>query len=265
MLMNSGGARRWQRGLSIVELMVGVTIGLLVVAAAAVMMSGQLVENRRLLVEAQIQQDLRAASDIITRDLRRSGYLAEVSVPLGSFNASIGGRPAPSSLQTLDSISATAVTGGTPVVSVPNLLHDRLVVSSGCGQQVRFAYVASESGSLRPDFGYDLSGGVLRSRVAGTQPVLTDSNTMNVTDFCVTVSAPTSERLPCPKLCTGNTTSCWPEYKVRTVSFTIKAEGRGVNSNIKREVTSTVRLRNDWVHLSAPPAIVGAPVQACPS
>ena len=62
-----------QRGLSIVELMVGIAIGLIIVAAASLLMSGQLNENRRLLAETQLQQDLRAASDIITRELRRIG------------------------------------------------------------------------------------------------------------------------------------------------------------------------------------------------
>ena len=65
--------RSLQAGLSIVELMVGVAIGLVIVAAAALLMTGQLVENRRLLVETQLQQDLRGAADIITRELRRAG------------------------------------------------------------------------------------------------------------------------------------------------------------------------------------------------
>jgi uncharacterized protein YneF (UPF0154 family) len=63
--------------MSIVELMVGVAIGLLIVAAATLMMSGQLSENRRLLVEAQLQQDLRAAADIMTREIRRTGAMIE--------------------------------------------------------------------------------------------------------------------------------------------------------------------------------------------
>ena len=54
--------------------MVGVTLGLFVVAAAALMVSTQLGENRRMLLESQLMQDLRAASDIITRDLRRASY-----------------------------------------------------------------------------------------------------------------------------------------------------------------------------------------------
>ena len=56
-----------QRGMSLVELMVGITVGLFIVAAATTLMANQLSDNRKLLVETQIQQDLRASMDIITR------------------------------------------------------------------------------------------------------------------------------------------------------------------------------------------------------
>ena len=41
--------RRAQLGMTIVELMVGVAIGLIIVAAASLLMTNQVVENRRLL------------------------------------------------------------------------------------------------------------------------------------------------------------------------------------------------------------------------
>jgi type IV pilus assembly protein PilW len=250
-----GQAPRTQRGLSIVELMVGVTIGLIIVAAATVMMSSQLVENRRLLMEAQIQQDLRAAADIITRDLRRSGYLAERAI-----------GTAPSSLQTLDSFSATNPI--TPAPAVRDPFSTRLVKSgntSCTNTDLRFAYVSwTTNPPSSVDVGYSISNGVLMSLVNGSTYALTDGNTMNVTEMCVTLSAPTSERLPCAKLCSsasGANTSCWPTYQVRTATVSIKAEGKGVNSNIKRQVTSMVRLRNDNVRFTA---IAASVVQACP-
>ena len=60
------------RGLSLIELMVGIAVGLFIVAAATVLVSGQLGENRRLMLDTQLQQDLRATADIITRELRRA-------------------------------------------------------------------------------------------------------------------------------------------------------------------------------------------------
>ena len=60
--------------MSIIELMIGITIGLFILAGATLVVTGQLSEGRRLLTDTQIQQDLRAASDIIARDVRRAGY-----------------------------------------------------------------------------------------------------------------------------------------------------------------------------------------------
>lgn len=72
-----GATSSRQHGLSIVELMIGIAIGLFIVAGATLMLTTQLGDNRRLLLEAQIQQDMRAAADMITRDIRRAGYWAQ--------------------------------------------------------------------------------------------------------------------------------------------------------------------------------------------
>ena len=66
--------RRPRLGLSIVELMVGITIGLFILAGASMVLTTQLGDNRRLLLEVQVQQDLRSAADIISRELRGAGY-----------------------------------------------------------------------------------------------------------------------------------------------------------------------------------------------
>ncbi|HEY0821072.1 MAG TPA: prepilin-type N-terminal cleavage/methylation domain-containing protein [Rhizobacter sp.] len=67
---------RQQRGLTLVELMVGMAIALLLTAVALLAMSQHLRENHRLLVEARLTQDLHATLDLISRNLRRAGPLA---------------------------------------------------------------------------------------------------------------------------------------------------------------------------------------------
>src|ERR1700712_1447509 len=71
--------RQSQSGLSLVEMMVGIAVGLIVVAGASLMMTSQVTQNSRLLQETQIQQDLRAAADLMLRDLRRAGYSSTAS------------------------------------------------------------------------------------------------------------------------------------------------------------------------------------------
>jgi type IV pilus assembly protein PilW len=63
-----------QRGLSILELLVAAAIGLLIVAAGSIVLASHLREGRLWLIEVRLMQDLRAATDLITRDLRRAGY-----------------------------------------------------------------------------------------------------------------------------------------------------------------------------------------------
>lgn len=67
--------RRTQRGLTLVELMVGMAIGLLITAIALLAMSQHLRENHRLLVETRLTQDLQAVMDLVSRDIRRAGTL----------------------------------------------------------------------------------------------------------------------------------------------------------------------------------------------
>jgi len=63
-----------QRGLSLVEMMVGLTVGLFIAGAALLAAVNATGENRRLLLEARLLQDLRATMDLVTRSLRRAGY-----------------------------------------------------------------------------------------------------------------------------------------------------------------------------------------------
>lgn len=66
--------RRAQRGIGLIELMVGITVGLIVTAGAALVATKQINEHRRLMLEVQMQQDLRVAADLIQQDLRRAGF-----------------------------------------------------------------------------------------------------------------------------------------------------------------------------------------------
>jgi prepilin peptidase dependent protein B len=63
------------RGLSLVELMVGMAVGLLVVAVALFAITQHLQENRNVLAETRLLQDLRTVTDLLARDLRRAGPL----------------------------------------------------------------------------------------------------------------------------------------------------------------------------------------------
>jgi type IV pilus assembly protein PilW len=222
----TGRAR--QRGLSLVELMVGIAIGMFIVAAATMLVVTQLGDNRRLLIETQLQQDLRASADIITRDLRRAG-----ASRLSDAHAGLASPTVPAT----DSIyMPVAPLGGAPAT------------------EVAFLYMRTAT-DLGP-YGFRLTDGAIESRQgAGGWQQLTDRNTLEVTAFTVTPRHEPVLRMPCQRLCSDGTQDCWPELQVRR--FTITITGRAVaDPAVQRTVTTTLRLRNDDVDFKA--------AQVCP-
>lgn len=222
--------RARERGLSIVELMVGIAIGLIVVAAASLLMSGQLNENRRLLAETQLQQDLRATADIITRELRRLGADTETQ-----------------------SLASLWFPGRTSAV-VENALSKPSVISPAPGvtaNAVSFTY--NPGGAGVGTFGYQVVNGGIQTRMAaGGWQELTDPRVMTVTSLSITRDADTTIQLPCAKPCPiTNDAACWPTLNVRNFSVAITASAAAV-PGIDRSIKTRVRVRNDYLQFSAP-------------
>jgi type IV pilus assembly protein PilW len=212
------------RGLSLVELMVGIAVGLMVVAGASFVAVNQITDNRRLLLETQVQQDLRAAADMVARDLRRAGYwgTAEAGVWQGN-DPTVAANP----------YAATS----------PN-------AEGGTSAEVTFAYsrdaAGAEDGSIDDDrerFGFKLEGGVLKMRLGGAWQALTDGNVLEVTRFDVALDTQAAQQA-CFNDCPGGGTACWPTQTVRR--FTVDIAGRAVaDAAVVRSVRESVRLRND--------------------
>ena len=221
---------RRQLGMSLVELLVGITIGLFIVAAASLMVTSQLSDNRRLLLEVQVQQDLRATADVIARELRRAG-----------------GRK----------LAAEGVWSETNLASA-NPFSDITITGTPGNTEVRFDYERG-IGLQRLGFRFDSARGVIQSYVGTGWQDLTDGNTMRVTGFTVQPPAPAipaipDPEIPCTKACPGGGTLCWPKLEVRAYVVEIIAEAR-TDDRIKRSLSSVVRRRNDAY----------SPVQECPA
>ncbi len=206
-----------------VELLVGVAIGLVITAAATLLMSGQLVENRRLLTETQMQQDLRAATDIMAREMRRAGGSNE--------------------RVSLDSIWFP---GSGQVVN--NHMAQLLIVTSPTSVEFDYypgPFVGAPSVALGLSR-FSLQSGRIKTEMGGGPQDLTDANVMRVTAFTPTVSNDSSAAivLPCPNVCPDTTTSCWPRFQVRRGTIAVEAESLR-DSTVKRAISSAVRMRND--------------------
>lgn len=208
-----------QLGMSLVELLIGIAVGLFVVAAAATVMTTQLTENRRLMLEVQVQQDIRASADIITRELRRAGSIAFLGDATGYV--------------------------WTPGSSwSPN---GYLTVTPAAGSASSVTFQSSRTQGQSGPYGFRLQNGVIQSQLAAAGwQALTDRNTMIVTTFNVTALNEPAVVVPCPKLCADGSQDCWPQVRVR--SFVIDITGRSASdASVVRSVRSTVRLKSDEV------------------
>jgi Tfp pilus assembly protein PilW len=213
--------RRSQRGLSLVELMVGIAVGLFILLAATIVVSSQLGDNRRLLLETQLQQDLRASSDIIARELRRAGAwdTAESGIWFSGRSTAV----------VANAFSPVEMTGT---------------------ESIEFAYQrrSDEEGP----YGFRITeSGVVQTLLAdaGWQD-LTDGQVMNVAELVLTMVETPSDPLPCPRECPGGGTDCWPRLIERTVQVDLTASSRTDNT-VSRTLTTFVRLRNDRVEFNA--------------
>ncbi len=224
-----------------VELLVGVAIGLVITAAATLLMSGQLVENRRLLTETQMQQDLRAATDIMAREMRRAGGANE--------RVSLDSIWYPDSPRVWNNVRAEEL-----IVTAPSLVRFDYYPGPFVGPPSTASFLSS----------FSLQSQRIKTEIGGGPQDLTDANVMRVTDFVPTVTSASSTDivLPCPNLCPDplggppSGTACWPRFRVRSGQLAVKAEALR-DQNVKRAISSTVRVRNDYVLFNpvTPPAL----------
>jgi type IV pilus assembly protein PilW len=226
------GQRR-QRGLSIVELMVGIAVGLLVVAGATLLTANQLTDNRRLLLEVQMQQDLRATADIISREIRRNGWWASAQNGVW-FPGQVGAPVANPYQGFVDSASTLDITYSRILPTRPenNVLD------------------ADESYGFRLDTATD----AIETRLSDATPwqQLTDPRALRVTDFTVGVVESPPVQIACPNECAGGGTACWPTSTVRTV--TVNITGQAVaDAAVQRSIRTVVLLRNDGASAACPP------------
>lgn len=219
-------ALRHQTGLSVVEMLVGIAVGLIVVAASTLMVAGQLADNRRLLLETQVQQDLRAASDLIVRELRSAGYWGN------AHRATVAGSQ------------------GQP--RAVNRYAD-VAPSADAGVQTEVTFTrASPPPAIDNDLpdpneamGFRLDGIELKSLIGGAWQPLTDKGTLRVTAFRVTATVQ-AVTLDCPLACSAGLSPCPPVQQQRHYRIAIEGEAAH-DARVKRAIQTEVRVRNDAV------------------
>ena len=219
-------ARGVQRGLSIVELLVGTAIALFIAATGTTLLAGHLRESRSLLLEARLMQDLRTAADVVTRDLRRAGHWGAAA-------------------------QAVRTSGTAGAVAANPYLAVAPGAAASDAASFRYSRDATENHVVdsNEQFGFRLRAAVIEMQLgAGNWQALTDPANVTITRFDINprVDAidlgPLCER-PCPA---GSAATCPPRQQVRSMELLLT--GRLTrDAGVARSLRSHVRLRADSV------------------
>ena len=217
--------RRRTRGVSLVGLLVGTAIGLVVVAAAGGVVATHQRDQRAVLAEARLMQDLRATAELVARDLRRAGHWSAAA-----SGVRLDGDASTPLVNPHASISPALVATSAVALSFSNGTHDASAVDD------------SER------YGFRLRAGAVEIQLgAGNWQALNDPATLVVTTFRVEPSVDeVSLASFCAAPCAAGSVVCPPRQQVR--SFAVSLVGRGANdAAVVRSLHTRVRARNDAV------------------
>jgi prepilin peptidase dependent protein B len=226
-----------QRGMTLVELMVGIAVGLFVVAGATKLLVDNLINNRRLLVETRVNQDLRSAADLIARDLRRAGYWRN------SGDVGIG-------TSTLNPYSAIANTTTDLTTGELTYTYDRDGNSATNDvDQGGFRVNAGTLEMLNGANGWQAVTDIGSMQIVAPATLTVTTKSVNLSASCPCLSALTCKANsfldPDPDTgATGVNYANRPQVSVR--EYDLRLTGRAPSdTNVTRSIRETVRVRND--------------------
>lgn len=222
------------RGLSVVELMVGLAVGMFIAAAALLSAVNLTESNRRVLLEARLNQDLRATMDMVTRHLRRAGYWG---------NAQAGARDGAGAAVSYATTGYAEVSPADAAASAVTLrIAQDADDSAGSDEAFEFRIATDARGTGR-----------LQVRLAGaaSHQDLTDPAITDVTDFSVEPQGAQALTLSCPGACGSGALPACPTLQVRRYRVTLSARA-SFDPAVQRTLQATVRLRNDALSGACP-------------
>lgn len=208
-------------GFSLIELMVGVTVGIVLLLLVSQFFVGRLIGNTAMLQSARLNQELRSIMDFTVRDLRRAGYW--------------GGA-----------IQGVWYDGTTGIVANP------LQAITVNPNSISFSYDVNGNGSLdvTPSETFTIQFNATDHTVElvqGDNPPsqLSDPYLTRITDLSFE-GAFVEVTVPCIR-----PTVTPPVLTLRSVTVTIAGE-LASDPEVKRTLTETVRIRDDPITGSCP-------------
>jgi Tfp pilus assembly protein PilW len=227
-----------QRGVGLVELMVGITVGLIVTAGAALVATRQINEHRRLMLEVQMQQDLRIAADLLQQDMRRAGYRGLPASGVWEPERNAGATGAQDAASSPYAAASTNATGD-------QLLYRYARPPAGATAVNKTNVLASnEQFGIR----WNRSNKSLEIQLGlnNWQPI-TDPDVVKIENFTASI---VTQQVQLVDLC-DPTALCvaagtCPTQGVRQVNFTITAVAKS-DSSVQRTLNVSERIRADEI------------------
>lgn len=220
-----------QAGLTLVDLLLGMALGLFLCATAGGLMLSQLREHKHLLAETLLQQDLRNAMSLMQLEIRRAG--AELEAHELVPEPGIDTRP-PRTTSILDV-----------------LLDSRPVPASspGNGLLISFDRHSDDASARRVDRGFRLREGQLQYFLEHSWQPWNDGNAVRFTRLLVQLDKHPLAAMACP--CPGKSASCVTSLQGQVVELVLTGQSL-LDASAVRSLRSTVRVRNDQLDLEAP-------------
>ena len=213
------------RGFTLVELMVAMIIMLLLAVAIVKIEANMFRTNTEAIHMIQLSQEMRAAIQLITRDIRRSGYNDDSLASFLSTQA-IGSGVTMGGLDANDTVSCLQVRYDDLDGNAKNVVYRLRVISAVGRVSAHFGADATCDTTITDAGWIDLSDPLI-THVLGLEFVLDD----HLTDIV-------------ENLDTGNTI----QVGVEQINITINARLRA-NTAVTRSITNEVQLRNQYLRV----------------
>lgn len=156
---------RFQRGVTLVEMMVALVVGLIVVAAVLALIVSIMKSNRQSIEATRLMQEMRATAAVVAADVRRARGVT-------------------------DPLAAVKLVGGNPYKDV---LTTPVANAAGC---IRFAYDGGASGPYRVIFRNATTNKVVTAGGAAAGNATCGANGVVLTSDQVRITSLTFQRLP---------------------------------------------------------------------
>ncbi len=223
-------SRREQRGASLVEALVGLSLGGVVAGLAVAHLGHQVHASRAMVEDARVAQDLRSVTDVVLRNLRTAAYW-QASSSQGVWQVRTG-QFAPALVQ--------------PTLSNPHRSVRAPSLAELHWTQSEMGDTARHDGAGIDQLGLRLHGGALQMKAGGrgSWQTLTDPDAFTITAFNARIDR---TAVPLAALCTQVCLQAGcPTLEIRHATIEVRGHPAGAVARERRVVVHT-RLRNDTI------------------